>query len=84
MKTVQRLWAYAVITVTFLASSVGIVDAGPVQVPKTNTIKSSDPLYLQPSNIFLSQQSTQTSLQQMDHESHWSHQSHQSHYSSRY
>lgn len=90
MKVIPRLWAYAVITATFLASSVGIVDAGPVRVPESNTIKASDPLYLQSGNAYFAQQNTQSNLQQMyhyshsSHSSHWSHQSHQSHYSSRY
>jgi len=83
MKGIIRFVSYAVVTITCLVSSLGIVSAGPVKAPESAAVKASDPVYLLPSNV----QMGQHNLQPVDHYSHYSHESHyshQSHYSSSY
>jgi hypothetical protein len=81
MNSFLRLISYAAVTITCLVSSLGIVNAGPVQAPQSSTVKANDPVYLLPFNAYLSQQNSQENMQQMYHESHYSHSSHESHYS---
>lgn len=91
MKFVYRFWSFAIVTITCLCSSIGLVDAGPIRsLETTMVVNANEPIYLQSSSTYMIEQNSQDNMQQMSHyshsshSSHYSHNSHSSHYSQYY